>query len=79
MKEWRIIMTIEDVLKILYGLLGIWLGIGAVTHSLREPDGTESSVFLFGMICLVIGIVIAVETVAPGSIGTLIKSMFSNQ
>ena len=72
-------MTIEDILKILYGLLGIWLGIGAVAHSLREPDGTESSVFLFGMICLVIGIVIAVETVAPGSIGTLIKSMFSNQ
>ena len=72
-------MTIENILKVLYGILGIWLGIGAVTHSLREPDGTESPIFVFGMICVVIGIVIAVETVAPGSIGTLIKSMFSNQ
>lgn len=72
-------MTIEDVLKVLYGILGIWLGIGAVTHSLREPDGTESPVFVFGMICSVIGIVIVAETVAPGSVGTLIKSMFMNQ
>lgn len=72
-------MTIEDILKVLYGLLGIWLGIGAVTHSLREPDGTESPVFVFGMICSVIGIVIVAETVAPGSVGTLIKSMFMNQ
>ena len=79
LEERRIIITIEDILKVLYGILGIWLGIGAITHSLREPDGTESPVFLFGMICLIIGIVIAVETVAPGSIGTLIKSMFSNQ
>lgn len=78
-QERRIPMTIEDILKVLYGILGIWLGIGAVTHSLREPDGTESPIFVFGMICVVIGIVIAVETVAPGSIGTLIKSMFSNQ
>lgn len=52
---------------------------GAVTHSLREPDGTESPVFVFGMICSVIGIVIVAETVAPGSVGTLIKSMFMNQ
>lgn len=72
-------MTIEDILKVLYGILGIWLGIGAVTHSLREPDRTESPIFVFGMICLVIGIVIAVETVAPGSIGTLIKSMIITQ
>lgn len=72
-------MTIEDILKVLYGLLGIWLGIGAVTHSLREPDGTESPIFVFGMICSVIGIVIVAETVTPGSVGTLIKSMFMNQ
>ena len=72
-------MTIEDILKVLWGLLGVWLGIGAVTHSLREPDGTESPVFVFGMICSVIGIVIVAETVAPGSVGTLIKSMFMNQ
>lgn len=72
-------MTIEDILKVLYGLLGIWLGIGAVTHSLREPDGTESPIFVFGMICSVIGIVIVAETIAPGSVGTLIKSMFMNQ
>ena len=72
-------MTIEDILKVLYGILGIWLGIGAVTHSLREPDGTESPVSVFGMICSVIGIVIVAETVAPGSVGTLIESMFMNQ
>ena len=40
-------MTIEDILKVLYGILGIWLGIGAVIHSLREPDGTESPIFVF--------------------------------
>ena len=72
-------MTIEDILKVLYGILGIWLGIGGIIYSFREPDGTESPIFVFGMICVVIGIVIAVETVAPGSIGTLIKSMFITQ
>lgn len=72
-------MTIENILKVLYGLLGIWLGVGAITHSLREPDGTESPVFLFGMICVVIGTIIAVETVSPGSVGAFIKSMFMNQ
>lgn len=72
-------MTIETILKVLYGVLGIWLGIGGIIYSLQEPDGVESTVGVFSTICLVVGIVITAETVAPGSIGTLIKSMFNIQ
>ena len=74
-----ITMTIEDILKILYGILGIWLGISGITHSLQEPDGVESPVGVFSVICLVTGIVITAETLSPGSVGTLIKSMFNIQ
>ena len=72
-------MTIEDILKVLYGILGIWLGIGGIIYSFREPHGLESKIGPSSMICFFIGIVIAVETVAPGNIGTLIKSMFNIQ
>ena len=72
-------MTIKDILKVLWGLLGIWLGIGGIIYSLREPHGLESKIFPDSMICFFIGIVIVAETVAPGSVGTLIKSMFNIQ
>ena len=72
-------MTIEDILKVLYGILGIWLGISGIADSSQHPDGPNSKIFMFSTICLVVGIDITAETVAPGSIGTLIKSMFSNQ
>ena len=72
-------MTIEDILKVLYGILGIWLGIGGIIYSFREPYGLESKIFPASMICFFIGIVMVAETVAPGSVGTLIKSMFINQ
>lgn len=72
-------MTIEDILKVLYGLLGIWLGIGGIIYSFREPHGLESKIFPASMICFFVGIVIAAETLSPGSVGTFIKSMFINQ
>lgn len=72
-------MTIEDILKVLWGLLGIWLGIGGLIYSFREPNGLESKIFPASMICFFIGMVTVAETVAPGSVGTLIKSMFNIQ
>ena len=72
-------MTIETILYVLYGLLGIWLGISGIAHSSQHPDGPNSKIFMFSMICLVVGIIIVAENVAPGSVGTLIKSMFNIQ
>ena len=72
-------MTIENILKVLYGLLGVWLGLGGLSYSFREPDGLNSKVFPGSMICLFIGLVIVAETLSPGSVGTLIKSIFINQ
>ena len=72
-------MTIEDILKVLWGLLGIWLGIGGIIYSFREPHGLESKIFPASMICFFVGIVIVAETLSPGSVGTLIKSIFINQ
>lgn len=72
-------MTIETILKVLYGILGIWLGIGVIAHSFQHPDGPNSKIFMLSMICLVVGTIITAETVSPGSIGTLIKSMFITQ
>lgn len=72
-------MTIEDILKVLYGILGVWLGISGIAHSSQHPDGPNSKIFMFSMICLVVGIVIVAETLSPGSIGTVIKSMFNIQ
>ena len=72
-------MTIEDILKVLWGLLGIWLGIGGIIYSFREPHGLESKIFPASMICFFVGMVIVAETLSPGSVGTLIKSMFNIQ
>lgn len=72
-------MTIEDILKVLYGLLGVWLGIGGLIYSFREPHGLESKIFPASMICFFVGIVIVSETLSPGSVGTVIKSIFINQ
>lgn len=72
-------MTIENILKVLYGILGIWLGIGGIAHSSQHPDGMGSKIFMFSVINLVIGVVIVAETLSPGSVGTLIESMFMNQ
>lgn len=72
-------MTIEDILKVLYGILGIWLGIGGLVYSFREPNGLESKIFPASMICFFVGMVIVAETLSPGSVGTLIKSMFNTQ
>lgn len=72
-------MTIEDILKVLYGIIGIWLGLGGCIHSSQYPERLGSKIFMFSMINLVIGIVIVAETLSPGSVGTVIKSIFINQ